>query len=75
MARNFELPWDTKPVNRERLSDVIAYLEANGWAEYRSVLALGYTILAEIEGYSRCKVFVIPSVRKPTIWNKIFKTW
>jgi hypothetical protein len=73
MARNFELPWDIKPVDKTRLIGIFAYLESKGWAEYRPVLDLGFTILEEIEKFSSVKVFTIPSVAKPTIWDKIFK--
>jgi hypothetical protein len=73
MAKNFELPWDIKPVDKTRLSDVIAYVEANGWAQYRSILEIGYTVLKEMERFDHCKVFTIPSIGKPSIWKKIFK--
>jgi hypothetical protein len=73
MAKNFELPWDIKPVDESRLIEIISYLELKGWAEYRSTLDLGYTVLKEIEKFSHCKVFTIPSVGKPTTWRKFFK--
>jgi hypothetical protein len=73
MARNFELPWDVKAVDKSRITETFAYLELNGWAGYRHILNLGYTVLQEIEQFSHVKVFTIPSIGKTTIWSKIFK--
>ena len=67
LAKDFELPWDIKPVDKFRLADTCVYLESNGWAEYRDALKFGYTILSEMERFSHVKVFTIPSVGKPTI--------
>lgn len=65
-AENFELPWDIKEVDKLRLTKICAYLESYRWAEHRSALKLGFTILEEIERFNHVKVFTIPSFEKPT---------
>lgn len=72
LAKNFELPWDVKPVDQVRLSSIIIYLESHGWADYIAALNLSHTILKEIEDFSQVKVFTIPSVGKTTFWSRLF---
>ncbi len=73
MARDSELPWDIKAVDKSRITKIFAYLELNGWAKYQHILQLGYTVLQEMEQFTHVKVFTIPSIEKTTIWRKIFK--
>jgi len=75
LAKNFELPWDIKPVNRERLASIYTLLEANGWSQYSPFQKFGFTILEEMEKIDRVKIFTIPSMGKPSIWSRIFKKW
>jgi hypothetical protein len=71
LAKNFELPWDIKPVNRERLANIFARLETNGWLKYSPFQKFGYIILEEMEKFQHVKVFAIPSMGKPSLWNRI----
>ena len=72
-AKNFELPWDIKPVDRPRLINIFANLEAAGWSRYGVFQSVGFTILAEMETFSGVKIFTIPSMPRSTIWNRLFK--
>ena len=71
LAKNFELPWDIKPVNRERLANIFGRLETNGWSKYSPFQKFGYMILEEMEKFQHVKVFTIPSMGKPSLWNRI----
>ena len=71
LAKDFELPWDIKPVNKERLATIYAQLETNGWSKYSPFQESGYIILEEMEKINQVKVFTIPSMGKPSIWNRI----
>jgi hypothetical protein len=72
LAKNFELPWDRKPVNKERLQNIYNLLEDEGWSEYKPFYEIGFTILSEMEKFSKLKVFTIPSMKKSS-WRRIFK--
>ena len=71
LAKNFELPWDIKPVNRGRLANIFARLETYGWSKYSPFQKFGYIILDEMEKFQQVKIFTIPSMGKPSIWNRI----
>jgi hypothetical protein len=71
LAKNFELPWDIKPVNRERLANIFGRLETNGWLKYSPFQKFGYIILEEMEKFQQVKIFTIPSMGKPSLWNRI----
>lgn len=60
LAKNFELPWDIKPVNKERLANIYARLETNGWSKYSPFQKFGYVILEEMEKFDQVKIFTIP---------------
>jgi hypothetical protein len=72
LARNFELPWDIKPVDKQRLISIYAWLGKNGWCEYEPFQQLGFTILEEMEKFEKVKVFTIPSMEKVSRWKRIF---
>jgi hypothetical protein len=71
-ARDFELPWDIKPVDESRLAATISYVEKRGWGEYRSALDLSYIILGTLKEFNHCQVFTIPSVGRLFNWRKFF---
>ena len=71
LAKNFELPWDIKPVDRGRLVNIFARLETYGWSKYSPFQEFGYIILDEMEKLQQVKIFTIPSMGKPSIWNRI----
>ncbi len=73
LARNFELPWDIKPVNRHRLENIYSHLQEDGWYEYMPFRQLAFTILSEIEKFSRLKVYTIPSMGISASKDNIFK--
>lgn len=73
LAKNFELPWDIKPVDKLRLTSIYECLEEKGWSEYGRFQKLGFTILEELVKFDKVKVFTIPSMGKPTKWDRIFK--
>jgi len=62
LARDFELPWDIKPIDKSRLGDIFARLKAEGWSENSPIYKLGFTILQEMEKFKNVKVFTIPSI-------------
>ena len=62
LAKDFELPWDIKPVDKFRLQNIFARLEAEGWTEYRPIHQVGFTILNEMENFKGITVFTIPSM-------------
>jgi len=70
LAKNFELRWDIKPVDRPRLINIFADLEAAGWSRYGAFQSFGFTILAEMEAFSGVKIFTIPSMPWSTIWTR-----
>jgi hypothetical protein len=72
LSRDFELPWDIKPVDNSRLRDIFARLEKKQALDYKLIHQLGFTILAEMEKIKDVKVFAIPSMARTTFWNRIF---
>lgn len=72
LARNFELPWDKKPVTATRLKRIYDFLEKVGKYEYDINHEIGFAILNELEKFSFLKVFTIPSAEKRGLWHKIF---
>jgi hypothetical protein len=70
LAKNFQLPWDIKPVNKLRLENIFSRLEAKGQSEYKPFHKLSYIILEEMEKFPRVKVFTIPSMGKLTFWSR-----
>jgi hypothetical protein len=74
LARNFELPWDIKPVDKQRLGHIYSHLQEDGWYEYMPFRELAFTILNEIQRFNRLKVYTIPSMaispQKDKIFNK-----
>jgi hypothetical protein len=49
----------------------IARLETNGWSKYSPFQKFGYVILEEMEKFEQLKIFTIPSMGKPSLWNRI----
>lgn len=72
LARDFELPWDIKPIDKSRLEDIFARLKAEGWSVNSPIYKLGFTILQEMEKFKNVKVFTIPSIGRRTLWNRFF---
>jgi hypothetical protein len=73
LARNFELPWDIKPVDKPRLDNIYTHLQEDGWYEYMPFRELAFTILSEIEKFNRLKIYTIPSMGISPLKDKIFK--
>jgi hypothetical protein len=71
LSRDFELPWDIKPVDNSRLRNIFARLEKEQALDYKPIHQLGFTILTEMENLKDVKVFTIPSMSKSSFWNRI----
>ena len=61
-AKDFNLPWDIKPVNKSRLENIYAHLGSKGIQGYAPHQKLGFVILEEMEKIEDLKVFTIPSM-------------
>lgn len=72
LAKNFNLPWDKKPVTVTRLQRIYEFLKQDGKSEYNSYHEIGFAILNELEKFSHLQVFTIPSFEKRSLWHKIF---
>ena len=70
-AKNAELPWDIKPVDKTRLQTIHTLLEEKGWTEYKLFSDLAYQILEQMETFQRLKVFTIPSLSKRNFWQRL----
>jgi hypothetical protein len=72
LAKDAELPWDIKPVNKARLQTIYALMEEKGWMEYKPYYNIGYHIIEQIQAFQRLKVFTIPSMEKRSFWSRIW---
>ena len=70
-AKNAELPWDIKPVDKTRLQTIYTHLEEKGWTEYKLFSDLAYQILEQMETFQRLKVFTIPSLENRNFWQRL----
>jgi len=55
----------------KELANILARLDTNGWSKYSPFQIYGYIILEEMEKFQRVKIFTIPSMRKPSLWNRM----
>ena len=75
VARNFEVPWDVKPVDEKRLAEICTELELNGWAECKPHFQMAFTILREMQNFKSVTVFTIPSMPKRTFFRRFFRMY
>lgn len=62
LSKDFDLPWDRKPVSTDRFSKICRIIEKENWPAYHLNQDIGLIILNELENFKHIKVYCIPSM-------------
>jgi hypothetical protein len=64
LARDFDLPWDGKEINMQRLSIIFNIIEKESWYPFKLYHEVGFAILDELENLENVSPYSIPSMDK-----------
>ena len=64
LARDFNLPWDGKEINMQRLSIIFNIIEKEGWYPFKLHHEVGFAILDELENLENVIPYSVPSMDK-----------
>lgn len=64
LARDFDLPWDGKEINMQRLAIIFNIIEKEGWYPFKLRHEIGFAILDELENLENVTPYSVPSMDK-----------
>ena len=64
LATDFDLPWDGKEINMQRLSIIFNIIEKEGWFPFKMYHEVGFAILEELENLENTIPYSVPSMDK-----------
>ena len=64
LAKDFELPWDEKPTDKDKLERIYVEIKKKKWFDFDPYPEVGFTILEELSLVSSIRIYAIPSFVK-----------